>query len=202
MSGVNVADHWPIDGAEDVRDALLAAYGEPKRGYHDLRHLAEVLDRLDELASAGESFDALPVVLAAWFHDAVYDGAPGDEERSARWAEGALPQAGVAAEVVAEVARLVGLTVSHDPAPADRNGAALCDADLAILAAPSERYAEYVADVRLEYAHVPDSEFRAGRAAVLRALAEGPLYVTSYGRAHWERSARANLEAELTRLES
>ena len=32
-----------------VRDQLLAAYATD-RGYHDTRHLAEVLDRIDELA--------------------------------------------------------------------------------------------------------------------------------------------------------
>ncbi len=43
--------------AHDVRDALLAAYADPGRGYHDTLHLTEVLDRLDELAAAGEEFD-------------------------------------------------------------------------------------------------------------------------------------------------
>ena len=56
------------------------------RGYHDTRHLAEVLDRLADLGC-----DSVVVRLAAWFHDAVYDAAPGDEERSAQWAERALP---------------------------------------------------------------------------------------------------------------
>ena len=66
-----------------------------------------------------------------------------------------------------EVARLVRLTERHLPADDDANGCVLSDADLAILAATPERYAEYAADVRREYAHVPDDLFRAGRAAVL-----------------------------------
>ena len=65
-----LADRWPLDSLAEVRDELLAAYGSPGRSYHDLRHLTEVLDRLDDLGC-----DDPPVLLAAWFHDAVYDGA-------------------------------------------------------------------------------------------------------------------------------
>ncbi len=61
------------------------------RGYHDTRHLTEVLDRLDELAGAGVGLRrGRRCVLAAWFHDAVYDGERDAEERSAQWAEHAL----------------------------------------------------------------------------------------------------------------
>ena len=57
---MNLVDRWPLAGAEDVRDALLAAYADPRRGYHDTQHLREVLDRLDELEAAGERFDRSP----------------------------------------------------------------------------------------------------------------------------------------------
>ncbi len=190
---------WPLAGDEAVRDELLAAWADPARGYHDTRHLTEVLDRLDELADAGTSFDRVPVGLAAWFHDGVYDGRPEAEDRSAVWAETAL--AGHDADLVAEVARLVRLTETHRPAEDDLNGGALSDADLAILAATPTRYAEYVADVRREYAHVSDDDFRAGRAAVLSDLLAKPqLFHTAHARERWEPTARANVEAELSRL--
>jgi predicted metal-dependent HD superfamily phosphohydrolase len=187
------SDRWPLSHRLELRDRLLAAYAG--RGYHDTRHLAEVLDRLDELTG---SAPAVELVLAAWFHDAVYDGSAQDEERSARLAEAEL--AGEPVDV-AEVARLVRLTATHDPAPGDLAGALLCDADLAILAAPPARYADYVAGVRREYAALPEEAFRAGRAAVLRDLAgRERLFRTDHGRAHWEPAARANLAAELAAL--
>ena len=198
---MRVLPPWPLPGAEGLRDRLAAAYGGPGRGYHDLGHLAEVLDRLEELAAAGEEFDGLEVRLAAWFHDGVYDGEPGAEERSARWAEEALPRHGLDPARVREVARLVRLTERHDPAPGDRNGAVLSDADLAVLAAPVERYEEYVAGVRREYAAVPEEAFRRGRRAVLEALAaQDPLFRSTAGRRAWEDAARANLARELARL--
>ncbi|GGF53845.1 hypothetical protein GCM10011519_29700 [Marmoricola endophyticus] len=184
---------WPPGYDEALRDALLRAYDEPGRGYHDRTHLCEVLARLAELG-----VDDGAVVLAAWFHDAVYDGAGDDEERSAAWAESALSDE---PDLAAEVGRLVRLTATHRPEPGDVAGAALCDADLAILAAGPERYATYTAGVRTEYAHVPDADFRAGRRAVLDGLlAKEHLFETEDGRARWERAARANLRRELDRL--
>jgi len=192
---------WPLSGSDDLRDRLLSAYASPSRRYHDQRHLAEVLQRIEELRGAGERFDYPAVVLAAWFHDAVYDGAEGAEDRSALWAEQALAEVDVPAELIAEVARLVRMTAHHRPEPSDANGAVLSDADLAILAADERRYAEYVAAVRAEYAAVPDAEFDRGRAAILQALAGKPhLFHTAHARRHWEAAARANLAGELARL--
>ncbi|WP_055566655.1 HD domain-containing protein [Streptomyces atriruber] len=181
-------------------ERLLARWAEPQRRYHTTDHLAAVLDHIDVLEEHAE--DPELVRLAAWFHDAVY--APDrseNEERSARLAERALPEAGLTEEQTAEVARLVRLTVTHDPAEGDTNGEALCDADLAILAAPPDAYAAYAAAVREEYAFVPDEAFRQGRAEVLRQLMALPrLFRTPYGTSHWETPARENLATELKLL--
>ena len=197
---MDLPQHWPLPDSPTLRDDLLAAYSDPSRRYHDTRHLAEVLDRLSELASAGTDFADLPVTLAAWFHDGVYDGERDAEERSAAWAEDALDGL-LPDDVVAEVARLVRLTETHDPAPDDADGCALSDADLAILAADPARYQEYAAAVRAEYSHVPDDDFRTGRGQVLEGLLEREwIFRTDYARARWEQPARANLARELERL--
>ncbi|MGW2740770.1 HD domain-containing protein [Streptomyces sp. NPDC001450] len=181
-------------------DNLLTRWQEPQRRYHTIEHLAAVLDRIDVL----EKYAADPDVvrLAAWFHDAVYlPDRSENEERSAHLAERALPEAGVPESKTAEVARLVRLTVTHAPTDDDRNGQVLCDADLAILAAPPSAYATYTAEVREEYHFVPNDTFRAGRSAILRQLLDLPcLFRTPYGREHWEATARYNLAGELEML--
>ncbi|MFI1018092.1 hypothetical protein [Streptomyces sp. NPDC020965] len=181
-------------------DDLLTRWAEPQRRYHTTAHLTAVLDHIDTLAAHAAEPDL--VRLAAWFHDAVYlPDRSENEEHSARLAERALPEAGLGAEATREVARLVRLTVTHAPDAADTNGAVLCDADLAILAAAPEPYAAYTAAVREEYGFVPDDAFRAGRAAVLRQLLELPsLFHTPYGSRAWEARARHNLTTELTLL--
>ncbi len=185
-----------LPGHEALRDELLARWGEPHRRYHDQRHLASCLAALGALGC-----DDRLVHLGAWFHDAVYDGVPGqDEERSASLAEdllgGVLPP-----QEVAEVARLVRLTATHDTAGDDARGAHLLDADLSILGALPGRYHVYVRDVRLEYGHVPEDDFAVGRAGVLRhLLALDPLYRTPTGAQLWARQAHANMTAELAAL--
>jgi len=180
---------------------LIARWSEPHRFYHTRRHLAFVLSIVDANATAVD--DPGPVRLADWYHDAVYDPwAADNEERSALLAEQQLGTLGLPAETVAETARLVRLTATHEVADSDRNGALLSDADLAILAATPPRYNRYCAAVRREYAHVPEEAFRAGRTAVLRHLLALPsLYRIVAERVEWTARARANLSRELRRLE-
>jgi predicted metal-dependent HD superfamily phosphohydrolase len=188
------------DSADELGRDLLRRWREAHRRYHTTDHLLAVLDAVDVLEH--HAFDPSAVRLAAWFHDAVYDGWPGrDEHASAQLAAQTLPAAGVAEERVGEVVRLVELTATHDPEAADANGAVLCDADLAILGGEPDEYADYAAAVRAEYAHVSDPEFRRGRAGVLRRLlALDALFRTSTAADRWEASARRNLTAELDLL--
>lgn len=195
LGGADVAD-----GSRALAEQLLGRWREPHRGYHDERHLAEVLVAVEELAGP-----ALPpvVVLAAWYHDAVYEGRPGDdEEASARLVETELAALSVADETVAEVARLVRSTAAHDlPTDGRSDEAVLHDADLWILASPAERFDEYCADVRREYAHVDDEDYRRGRRAVLEPFVErGRLYATEHAHGRWTAVVRANLRRELERL--
>lgn len=181
---------------------LLARWAEPHRGYHDLAHLGAVLRNIDVLSAVTEDVDV--VRLGAWFHDAVYDPKAQDNEaRSALLAEKVLVGLRVPAVQVSAVVRLVALTARHDPADDDRDGAVLCDADLAVLASDDAAYAGYVAAVRSEYDHLDDAAFAEGRRAVLRSLLDRPaLFRTHHGRTTWEATARRNIGAELLRLES
>ena len=176
---------------------LLDRWGEEHRRYHGRTHLLAVLEALDLLTEPDRPPRA--VVLAAWFHDAVYRGIAGqDEEESARLAEDRLRHAGLPADEVDEVARLVRLTADHLPAPGDDAGALLCDADLSVLGGEPAAYARYLAAVRQDFAHIGDADFAAGRAAVVRGLLQhDKLFATSRARELWLEAARRNLRGEL-----
>lgn len=180
---------------------LIRRWGEEHRHYHDRVHLLSVLDSLDLLLEAGADPGPIPraVTLAAWFHDAVYNGVAGrDEQDSAELAARVLPSAGIPAAEVEEVVRLVLLTAGHSPGPQDAAGALLCDADLSVLGQEPDGYRRYLCNVRKEYAHISDADFAAGRTAVVRRLlALDPLYRTAAGRRLWLERARTNLAAEL-----
>ncbi|MEV4464209.1 metal-dependent phosphohydrolase [Micromonospora echinofusca] len=209
---VDLLDRWRAAargaGAADTAELsrigadLLARWREPHRHYHDTRHLTAVLDVVDAYAAAAGRPDL--VRLAAWCHDAVYDpraGGDANERDSAVLAGTLLARAGLPADAVAEVRRLVLLTAGHAVDPGDADGSLLCDADLAILAAPHEAYDRYAAAIRREYAHVPEPAFRAGRARVLAGLLALPaLFRLPPLAQRWESLARANLTRELTTL--
>lgn len=201
---MSLIERWlTLVDTEAAGHGLIARYAEPHRAYHDVRHLTEVLDFVDELADEAEDADA--VRFAAWFHDAVYEAVPevSNEEASARLAERILPGLGVPAARVAEAARLVRLTEKHAAEEGDRNASVLFDADLAILAADPARYAEYTHSVRTEYAEVPDDVFRPARARILGELLSAPtLYRTPSARERFESRARANVTAEIAELTS
>lgn len=177
---------------------LLDRWGEEHRKYHGRTHLLAVLEALDLLAHPATA--PRTVLLAAWFHDAVYRGIAGrDEEESARLAEVRLGGAGLPGAEVDEVARLVRLTAEHRPEPEDDAGALLSDADLSVLGGDPAAYSRYLAAVREDFAHIGEADFAAGRAAVVRRLLQlDPLFHTARGRELWQAAAYRNLQGELT----
>lgn len=197
----------PADLAK-IGESLLDRWSEPGRHFHNLRHLTDVLARVDELAE--ETHEPDLVRLAAWYHGAIFSAADGpsyahrggeDERASAVLARHELTDLGVPAPAVDRVVDLVMALTRHSPSADDFDCAVLCDADLAMLAADPQRYKAYLAEVRAEYAHLPVEEFVKARIAILRRLeGRNKLFASPLGAA-WEESARQNVGAELHRLE-
>ena len=186
-------------GDEGLHQRLLDAWSEPQRHYHTLQHLNECLSQFAPVRHLGRH--PAEVELALWFHDAFYEPRRHDnEERSAAWAVEATASAGVAPEVGRRVSGLVMLTCGHEP-PTDVDGQLLVDVDLSILGAERERFDESDEQIRREYAHVPDADFRTGRSKILAAfLARPRLYCTGHFHALLEARARDNLRHSLDKL--
>jgi predicted metal-dependent HD superfamily phosphohydrolase len=185
---------------------LVDRWNEPNRRYHTTRHLVEMFGALEDLEEAGE-IDARQgsvARLAAWFHDAVYDPAasPGTNEAdSALLARGTLQQLELDADDIEAIDRLILLTARHDTDATEPLDAAFHDADLWILASPTERFDDYCGQVREEYADVPEAAYRKGREAILRPLLRRDrIYRTAQALESWETPARVNLARELRRL--
>lgn len=194
------------DAVEAIGADLLRRLQEEHRHYHTARHVVEMYTALEELEREGlvTAREAALAGVAACFHDAVYDpsaAAGSNEADSADLALRGLRSLGLDAGDVEQVRRLVLATEHHD-APAEEGlGAAFHDADLWILSAPQARFDEYCAQVRQEYAAVPDDAYAAGRSAVLEPFARrDTIYATRYGQGTWGEQARVNLGRELARL--
>ena len=195
------------EAIEEVGQALLGRWADEHRHFHNLRHLAAVLHRVDQLAE--ETHEPDLVRLAAWYHGAVFssekkvaEASQGGEQStaSALLAHDELTALGVPARAADRVAALVNAIVRHAPNPTDFDAAVLNDADLAMLAAEPQRYKEYKAAVRAEYAHIPIEDYLRARIRVIeRLLARKSLFLSPMGAA-WEEPARQNLDMELHRL--
>lgn len=130
--------------------------------------------------------------LALWFHDAIYGPRRDDNEaRSADWARS------VAGE---EVAALV-MATRHAQSPESADARLVADADLWILAAPKPRFDEYQAQIREEYAWMPEADYRRGRTSLLQGFLEREtIYGTEHFARRYEKRARANLTRALDDL--
>ncbi len=196
---------WIALGAQTVNgglyNQLVRAYGEPQRHYHTLQHLRECLANFDAARSLARHPER--VELALWFHDAVYDPTRHDnEERSAGWARDSVIAAGCDAAIAERVAALVLATATHEAGAGDGDAQLLLDVDLAILGASPARFDESSLQVRAEYAHVTESEFRAGRARVLAGfLARPRIYRTPAFHDALEQRARDNIGRALAGLQ-
>lgn len=198
----------------ELGESLLQAWEQPHRAYHHSGHLSQMLTDLDHLyahrAQAGST--PLALILAAWFHDAVYEGAPGkDERRSEQLASASLAPLVTAGLLTGHELQMVSLlvraTATHElpestdlPAgyePADIQF--FLDADMSILAADSARYRRYLRGVRSEYSHFDDEAFRTGRTNFLRSiLGRKRIFLSEEALQLWEEPAQANLHAELS----
>ena len=189
-------------------EGLLDRWSHPDRHFHNLRHLADVLARVDELAS--ETHEPELVRLAAWYHGAIFSSTEKDiyanrggedEQASAALARDELSTLGLPARSVDRVVSLVTALTRHQSRPDDFDCAVLCDADLAMLAGDPQRYKTYLAEIRAEYAHLPVEAFVRARIAILHKLDQRQTLFSSPLGAAWEEPARQNLGAELHRLE-
>ena len=202
-----------LPGHTALGENLLERYEQPHRKYHTSVHLSEMLTALKTLYKRHHTATPRAVLLAAWFHDAVYEANPGeDEAASADLARTALtPLASTGSltnREVTAIAHLIELTASHQLADGIEeytsgaltraDAAFFLDADLAILAADSPRYTRYVAGVRAEYAHYAPDAFTRGRAAILQGfLNRTAIYASDTAHLLWDAPARLNLRTEL-----
>jgi predicted metal-dependent HD superfamily phosphohydrolase len=186
-------DRWYVKLARD--------YSHRERAYHNLEHIRNVIAWVAFLLNDQHPKIQTAAMLAAWFHDVIYETTKSDnEEKSVRMMKRAAIELALPTALVEKAFRLILLTKSHKP-PKSTAASAFMDADLAILGSPPSVYKRYVRSVRIEYAWVEPAAFREGRTKVLRAfLNRRQIYQTEIARRMLEQSARRNIKWELTTI--
>ena len=225
-----LAETWTLAWADlgrappvGLQQEVLRAWNEPQRHYHDERHLRECLALW--MLWRGQCKHPGEVAIALWFHDAVYDPQASDNElNSAAWAARSFGAAGIDSDAAQRVFKLI-LATAHDGDESREAGAnsavsanvsefgirsgdekaadsdLLLDIDLAILGSPPERFSSYEADVRQEYAWVPQTVYQEKRVALLQRFVDRPrLYRSAPAFEMFEAQARINLSEAVLRL--
>ena len=197
----------PPEAIHSAGELLIERWSTPDRRFHNLRHLIDMLARVDELAE--ESHNPNIMRIACWYHGCVFSsdaeevsrGNGGeDETASAAFAEADLHHLGIPMETVKRVCCLIVNLKRHMLDEHDIDAQALIDADLGTLAVDPQTYAEYVRLLREEYSHIPLGAYLRGRLTIVsRLLDRDHLFHSPLGE-RWEHAARENLSAEQRRL--
>ncbi|MGK7873585.1 MAG: hypothetical protein AB4426_09825 [Xenococcaceae cyanobacterium] len=186
--------------SEEVFLNLVTAYCQADRYYHNLRHIQQVLEIVEEMRSLANNF--LEIQLSVWFHDVIYDSrAKDNEENSAAYAGSTLRKFKIPLARIERIKNMILNTKTHQAQPGDIDSQILLDADLSILGSPQSDYRAYAQAIRQEYAWVSDEQYRVGRKQVLQNfLSWKRIYFTEQLFTKLETQARWNMQAEIASL--
>lgn len=181
--------------------ALVDAYAEPHRHYHNTQHIADCLQQFDGFFDLAES--PAEVELALWFHDAIYEiGSSNNERDSARWAQDFLSAAEAEPERCQRVYDYIMATCHTEQVQTLAGDAALVvDIDLSILGRDEATYGQFERNIRQEYRRVPKMIYCHKRRQLLQGFLDRPaIYSLEPVRERYEDAARENLQAAILAL--
>jgi len=158
-------------------EEILEAYSGPGRYYHVRSHLRHIFETYDRFFSDPNN---VVLELSIWYHDFVYD--PKDKDNEERSADIAVDRIERRLQVLpnrsSEAKELILFSRYQRP-PTTRNEMILQDVDLAIFGEEKSVFDEYERGIRQEYSFVPETEYKKGRAAILRRFLRVPFYCTT-----------------------
>lgn len=178
---------------------IVAQYSQKGRFYHDLFHIDDMLQWIERFRD--QLHDRCAVKLAVWFHDAIYDPqSRTNEEDSARYGGEVSRKLGIPDKVIGKMQLYVNATKRHevppDYDPDDHDLPLFLDFDLSILAANPARYDLYARQIRMEYRHRSDEEYRNGRDHFLTGMLDRQRIFMTDEMRPFEQQAIANMERE------
>lgn len=178
---------------------IFTRYSEPKRHYHNIRHLEAMINELKEVRENINDWDTL--LFAIFYHDIIYKASSSTNEAdSAKFATQKLQEIGYPDDRIAQCAAMILATKQHGYSK-DSDTNYLIDADLSILGQGIEDYQKYTEQIREEYTIYPDFMYNTGRKKALQHFLQMErIYKTEYFFNKYEKVAKLNLKSELESL--
>lgn len=183
---------------ETLWHELLKKYSAGRRYYHNLAHLEHMYRELLPVQQQIQDWNT--VLVALFYHDAVYDPLRRDNEvKSAKLALMRLRDLLPSGQRL-KCLFLIGATTDHAESEfSDVNF--FLDADLAIFGQPWDTYAAYAKNIRSEYSVYPDFLYKKGRKSALQHFLQlERIFKTQPFFERYEQQARRNLALELEQL--
>lgn len=183
----------------ELWEEIEAAHSAPKRHYHTLKHLENLLYQLEAVKDQIQNWDA--VLFTLYYHDIVYNPLKdNNEEKSAELAAARLSALAVPAGLSQLCKQQILATKKH-LFNTDQDTNYFTDADLSVLGQDWHVYSAYAEGVRKEYSIYPDLIYKPGRKKVLQHFLQmDRIYKTDHFYKMLETSAKRNLQQELDGL--
>jgi len=189
-------------------DAKIAAkdifktYNNPKRGYHGINHIKNMLASFDKfLFESSQSYKIKnpdEFKFAILMHDYV-NGEPYEVEKSALKAKEFLHKTSNRNSSYIE-----GLILATDYSKKQNQNfeqQLMQDIDIEILGKSAEEYKDYSKAIRLQYAEYPDKIYNPARIKILQTfINKDKIYNTKYYQDKYESQARENIKSEIESL--
>jgi predicted metal-dependent HD superfamily phosphohydrolase len=186
--------------ANDLWLEIFTKYSEPKRHYHTIAHLENVVADLMKVRDKIEDWET--TLFAVFYHDIVYKATSSSNEAdSAKTAQKRLAEIGFPEARIVKCAQMILATKQHELSD-DNDTNLLTDADLAILGEAPYEYQQYSENVRAEYSVYPDFIYNPGRKKALQHFLDMErIYKSDFFFSLYEENARRNISEEISGLE-
>ncbi len=175
-------------------DAISTMYAEHSRAYHNLDHISDCLQKLDQWP---DQTHKVTIEVALWLHDIIFDTKRTDNES----ASAGLARHYLGDHPLAETVFALILATRHHATQINEAEFLICDIDLSILGTSQETYQLYAKAIRTEFAWVPESMFLKSRINVLSSfMSRKSIFYTDFYKDSHEACARRNIICELEEL--
>ncbi len=206
MKSKALIDYWheaieyllPGSKSDGLFQDIVFRYNEKSRSYHNLNHITQMLEKIDDLKLNAE--DETILVIATFMHDVIYlPGKTDNEYKSAEYSAQNLQQLGVKQPIIEKISQLIIDTKDHQSD--DELSRIFLDIDMSILGAPWESYHEYYKNVKKEFNNIPGILYNIGRRKFLKkTLENNHIFYTKHFADLYEAQARENMKKELQSL--
>ena len=191
--------HFKVDDERARREYanLVEHYGEEGRYYHNLQHIDDILETVNQLKDLAQD---LPVIqLAVWYHDVIYDPwSEENEKHSAEFAQRSLTDLNLPEATVNRAIELILNTINHQAPSGDVDAQILLDADLSPLGSDPADFQRQSEALRKEFSWLPEDQYQLNRQRILRRfLQRERIYQTDQLFSLLEEQAKQNLSESL-----